>query len=34
MIALQGKYTVTFTSYERWMHNSATGEFEYPKGVF
>jgi hypothetical protein len=24
---------VYFTSYERWMHYAANGEFEYPKSI-
>jgi hypothetical protein len=24
---------VVFTSYERWMHRVANGEFEYPKSI-
>jgi hypothetical protein len=34
MTAIQGKYTVTFTSHERWMHKCDTGEFYFSKGVF
>ena len=31
--ALQGKFSVNFTSYERWMHSSAKGDFEYRKSL-
>jgi hypothetical protein len=28
-----GEFTVEFTSYERWMHRTATGEFKYRKSI-
>ena len=31
--AFQGEFSVVFTSYERWMHSSASGDFEYPKSI-
>jgi hypothetical protein len=33
MTALQGKYSVNFTSYEKWMHTSESGEFFYPLSI-
>jgi hypothetical protein len=32
--ALQGIFSVVFTSYEKWMHKAANGDFEYPKSIF
>ena len=32
--ALQGEFSAVFTSYERWMHRAANGEFEYAKSIF
>jgi hypothetical protein len=31
--SIKGKYTVNFTSYERWMHKCDTGEFYHPKAI-
>ena len=31
--ATQGEFSAVFTSYERWMHSSANGDFEYPKSI-
>ena len=31
--ANKDKYTVNFTSYERWMHKCETGEFYHPKAI-
>jgi hypothetical protein len=34
LTAIQGKFTVIFTTYEKWVHKSTTGEFEYHKSIF
>jgi hypothetical protein len=31
--AIQGEFRVVITSYERWLHSAAKGDFEYPKSI-
>lgn len=31
--AVQGEFRVVITSYERWLHSAAKGDFEYPKPI-